>query len=411
VETEKPIRETAPGRLEIRKGGGCLTLFGLPFLAAGIFVVLIGLGLIRMENAEEVPAWGWPVMVLVGALFVAAGGAMVFGRGATVIEKERGIVSEEWGLLIPMKRKETSLTEFSAVTIGFLPGDSDSAARYPVKLEPSGGGKELILVSPIDYADALRQARVVAAALRFTLKDRTSDHEVAVPPGELELPLRDRLGRQNGGDQAVRRPPAMTSELQESGGAVRISIPGRRRGLVALTQVGITTAVFLGAGFFVSGFFRETDTPEGVRWMFLGFFGLIVAASLMGGIVSFLRTRNQRTIVTGGKEAIVIEEQSGWTKRSTTLPAETILDIDYGTKGSALDAADASVKRMRSGQEKLAVFSPQGPRSPLVERLRFFARAKGVTVKSTSGLYTFGAGLPDEEIRYIQAVLRKALAG
>ena len=32
------FKEVSPGRLEIREGGGCLTLFGLPFLLTGIFM-------------------------------------------------------------------------------------------------------------------------------------------------------------------------------------------------------------------------------------------------------------------------------------------------------------------------------------------------------------------------------------
>jgi hypothetical protein len=38
------IKEVGPGRLEIGEGGGCLTLFGLPFFATGIFMVLASFG-------------------------------------------------------------------------------------------------------------------------------------------------------------------------------------------------------------------------------------------------------------------------------------------------------------------------------------------------------------------------------
>ena len=38
------IKEVGPGRLQIGEGGGCLTLFGLPFFATGIFMVLASFG-------------------------------------------------------------------------------------------------------------------------------------------------------------------------------------------------------------------------------------------------------------------------------------------------------------------------------------------------------------------------------
>lgn len=38
------------GTLELRSGGGCLSIFGLPFLLAGLFVMQIPLGLIPMEG-------------------------------------------------------------------------------------------------------------------------------------------------------------------------------------------------------------------------------------------------------------------------------------------------------------------------------------------------------------------------
>ena len=39
------------------------------------------------------------------------------------------------------------------------------------------------------------------------------------------------------------------------------------------------------------------------------------------------------------------------------------------------------------------------------------AKSKGIIVKCRNGLVTFGAGLPDEEIRYLYAVVLRALGG
>jgi hypothetical protein len=42
-------RLVAPGRLQIRDGGGWMTWFGMPFFLAGIFVVLAGVGIVPMS--------------------------------------------------------------------------------------------------------------------------------------------------------------------------------------------------------------------------------------------------------------------------------------------------------------------------------------------------------------------------
>jgi len=51
------------GCLEIREGGGCLTFFGLPFFAAGIFLALAVLGLAPLENAQSLDWWGKPPLI------------------------------------------------------------------------------------------------------------------------------------------------------------------------------------------------------------------------------------------------------------------------------------------------------------------------------------------------------------
>jgi hypothetical protein len=44
------IKDARPGRLEIREGGGCLMLFGLPFFGTGIFMVLASFGVVTMRS-------------------------------------------------------------------------------------------------------------------------------------------------------------------------------------------------------------------------------------------------------------------------------------------------------------------------------------------------------------------------
>lgn len=75
-------------RLEIRSGGGCLSIFGLPFLLAGIFVMQIPLGIIPMEGSPgTLPAI---FVVLFRLVFAAVGAGLIFRRSGIILDRGRG---------------------------------------------------------------------------------------------------------------------------------------------------------------------------------------------------------------------------------------------------------------------------------------------------------------------------------
>jgi hypothetical protein len=148
------VRQVAPDRLELREGGGCLSVFGVPFLAAGVFVTLIGARIVPMENARDIPLWAWPLIILMGLVFVAVGGALVFGRRWTVLDAGRGTISRRWGLLVPMRGETHILAAYDAVMVRFEAGDSDTADRYPILLRAKGGGTDLTLQSSTQYGES-----------------------------------------------------------------------------------------------------------------------------------------------------------------------------------------------------------------------------------------------------------------
>jgi hypothetical protein len=405
MDIPKPLRLPSPDRLEIRSGGGCMAVFGLPFLLAGVFVTLIGLSIVPLNNASEVPAWAWPVMILMGLVFVGAGGAIVFGRRAIIIETGRGMISRQWGLLVPMKTEESSLSEFSTIAIEFQAGDSDSADRYPVKLLPRSSDKSLTLTSPIGYADALRHAQFVARFLRFPLKDRSSDHEIVLTPDKVDLPFRDRLRLSRSNDRTISRPPETRSELQESTGEARITIPGPGWSPTLIFRFAIPFVPFLFILLQLAPFLRRSDTPDGVQWFFFGFAGLMLLLPLLGAFAAAVHAFRGKTVVSVSREGIALEEREAWRTRSVKISADSILDLDFGTTMSSIEAADE-----RIGSQRLPppVDSTAARWAGLLKR---FVSSKGVMVKANSGVYTFGRGLPDEEVRYLYAVVRRVLAG
>jgi hypothetical protein len=125
------------------------------------------------------------------------------------------------------------------------------------------------------------------------------------------------------------------------------------------------------------GFFGTRPLRRG-EWIFFGilFLGFAVLPAA-GFITRWLRSRVGRTIVTVSAEGLRIEERRLMrTHTIAAFSASEILDVDYGTRGSAR-----------------------------------FMRATNIVVKTRRGLTTFGEGLADDEIRYLHATIRRALAG
>ena len=335
VTPPRPFRQAAPDRVVIREGGGCLSVFGLPFLAAGVLVTLIGTQVIPVTNRSEVPAWAWPLIVLMGLVFVAVGGALVFGRRWTTLDTGKGLIVKQAGLLLPVKREQFPLPDYDGVRFRFEEGDSDTADRYPIALTGRAGRPDFALTSPVDYAAAREQAGFLANFLRVPLVDATTDHETVVAGAAAVLPG----SRGSTFAEHAARPPFMRSTVEQSRGRVKIVIPGPGFRLHLL--LGFALPVFF-LWFVIPDmleFFDRTRTPAYVQTAFTGFillfFGVLPA---VGAINRVIRASRSRTSVEASAEGIRIEEQRAWRKRTTVIPAAGIFGVDYNSAENALRA-------------------------------------------------------------------------
>jgi hypothetical protein len=413
METSRPFRQIAPDQLQIRDGGGCLSLFGLPFLLAGIFVALIGAGIVPMRNAHQAPVWGLALVLLVGLIFVAAGGALVMGRRWITLDAGRGMVLKQWGLFIPMRAEEHSLVDYDAVVVRFAAGDSDTSERYPVLLRAAAGKADLTLTSPTAYGGSREAAAAVAKLLRLPLVDATTDHESVTGADRVDAPYQERLRAGDDREEEAPRPLRMQCQVRESGSAVEIVIPGS--GFKPGRLLGFV--VFAGLLAYVAPqllwFFRRTNTPDAVQLAFFGFALLLfVGIPLLGVIHSVALAVNGRTVVKASAEGIAIEERRGWRVQATRIPTADILGLDYGTAQEAFATARRDAEqRMTQARRSIPSPRPGGVEPRWVAVWRRLVRSKGIIVKSRSGLVTFGAGLPDDEVRYLHAIVTRVLGG
>jgi hypothetical protein len=410
-----PVRQVAPDRVEIREGGGCLSLFGLPFLLAGLFLVLVALRIVPMGNAQQVPAWGWPLFFLMGVIFTAVGGGLVFGRRWILLDAGRGTIRKQWGLLVPMKGAEHRLGDYDAVLLRFEAGDSDTADRYPVLLRGAGGAADLTLSSSTQYGESYEGAAAVARLMRAPLVDAATDHEVVIAADRLDESFRERLAAgEPGRDLEAARPLRMQCRLRETSRSVEIEIPGP--GFRYGSLVGCLVSAGLLAYFAPSllEFFQRTRTPEGVQAVIFGVAALLmVVFPLLGVINAAALAALGRTLVTASPEGLLIEVRGAWRARTTRIPAADILGLDFGSTGAALASARRSAERRvaEAGRQIPPSLSRDGAVLRWMSRLARLVPSKGVIVKSRTDLVTFGAGLPDEEVRYLYAVVARALGG
>jgi hypothetical protein len=102
----RPFQQISPGQFEVREGGGCLSVLGLPFFVAGAVLTLAGVGFLPIQNASAGPWWSRPVMVSMGFVFMAVGGTLVAGRRWTIVDTVQGLVTQSMRLLVPMQQQE-----------------------------------------------------------------------------------------------------------------------------------------------------------------------------------------------------------------------------------------------------------------------------------------------------------------
>jgi hypothetical protein len=395
-----PFEQPAPDRIVIREGGGCLSLFGLPFLAAGVFLVLVALQVIPMSNRDEVPGWAWPLLFLMGLVFAAVGANLVFGRRWITLDAGRGIIARQAGLLVPIRREEHRAGDYVGVRLGFEEGDSDTSDRYPIELVGKEERQPITIASPLDFAAGRDQAEFIARFLDLPFTDATTDHAVTLTPGRAEDP--SPIGY-------APRPPILQSRVEQVTGGVRIIFPApgfRWHRLLGF----LPPAAILAYGVpFLKEFFDRTRTPDYVQYFFVCFILLFfVALPSLGTLNGIIRSVRGRTVVEASGAGVRIKVQAAWRKKLTAIAAAEIFGVDYGPAEGAWRTAARSA-RTRYARRPSTSLPPAASDGP--GWLRRLIRSKGVLVKCRQGIIAFGAGLPDDELRYLSGLLERALRG
>lgn len=397
--------------LEIKEGGGFLSLFGLPFFAAGVFLLLGALGVIKFNNANEASEFTYPILGILGLAFTIVGGFLVLGRTWIRIDRGTGTIRKLKGLIAPLRGKSHNLREFQTVTMRHDPGDSDSAERFPVTLA-STTARDFLLTNPTDYGTACTQAAYVAEFLHIPMEDATTDNVKRLSPGDLKTTLPERLRTTERDNDNPSQPLSMRSRIERLNGELKLTVPIAPfrlwRQFPSVVVIGFAVYMYFAS----AEFFRGTNTPHAIETVMHAFLLLFfVALPLLGIIKAVLRAQLGYSRLTVTSREVVISERGILRTKSRKLDIADIIDIDYHrtklnlTPDGRLSPSEMS--RMKPGASPNVTIPPL-----LVKILSYvsrFAASRGILIKSRKGIFAFGAGLPDDEATWLTRQLRNWL--
>jgi hypothetical protein len=391
-----PFRKTSDGAIEFRHGGGCLALFGFPFLLGSVYLMLGALGLAPLKDEFSHPWTGlWPAAI--SLVFLGVSGGMVFGRSSVTIDRSVGLVTRRISLIVPLRTDRRQLNEFDRIVVAFVAGDSESPDRYPIRLH-AAAGKDFTISSPTEFRQARQQAEFLARALHLPLADTTTEHEVIVAPEHAADTLQQRLRNQT--LQRPVLPPAMLSIINESPGQPTIVIPNRIQpvsGAIGALIGGLMLCIVAPV---VWRIMSHSGTPLPVRLGFVGFLAVFFGIAPMTAAAAAFGFLRRTVTVRASPSGLVIERPRGLVRtRTESILASEILDIDYITIQGRLQSA----RRAAAHQNSPAA-------SRVLDSIATLLPNQGVIVKTRNALITFGAGLKADELSYLVWILKKSLS-
>lgn len=314
---------------------------------------------------------GFPWILRVSGGSLTVGGlAMLILRHQVKIDRGEQVVTNRWSILLPIKREEYGFDEFDCVAVEREERGNERHSRifYPILLR--GRNAELVMDDTIIFpVHALRLAEKVAKFVGCGLRDISSGEEVRIPAAEVGKPLRERV--RDGGQDATmpRQPFELTATYSKEDGNVVIRVP--RPGLAP------APAGLMAAGLFIASLGLY------FAWTRFGFFNPYFAGAV-GGIGALVGIA---MLLSGGTRA--------FTERLRVVVSGELLRVEKRI------LLFRSITQFAAGDLiQVGLIDPTTRRS--LSKPYLFAWSEKTSVG-------FAAGLPVWELRWIRAVITKAM--
>jgi hypothetical protein len=393
-----------PDRYAVKRGGGCLMLFGLPFFAIGLGCIVLGvmaaLGKLTSEGGEGPPFF---VIIPFGLIFAAAGAGLMFGRAGIVIDKRSGTVTKWWGLLVPFKSTTFPVDKVKVVTITSevrtshsSKGGSRSYTVYPVRLV--GPSKPLVVEEPRDSDKARRRAEEVAKFLDLGIEDSSSGKKIVREAGTLDESLRDRYRREGRPRERPAEPAGSRIVSGASGSEATFDIPPKGFAVIEIIVMVVAAAFAFGPLLFFGGVLFGESGPKdiGKAWPFLIFFGLFMLVWMgipLAMILTTIGKARARDRLTVSPRELRLDRKGFLRTKTTIIPADELEELEIGMPGaggSGSIGVSVGGGHIRMGNHPLA---------------SMFGSIRVVKARSDRVTLTFGAGLKPQELKWLRDVV------
>lgn len=376
-----------PDVLTKRRGGGGVSLFGLPFLIAGIGV--IGFAFAAPSSGGKPPPWF--VIIPFGSIFVAVGGAITFGRAGVVIDKASHTITTWWGLLVPMHKKTHPLAAYDRVTVSREVRRSKNSTYtvYPVRIESDDHR-----ISYCEHQDPLKsrqEAETVAKFLQVKMVDGSHGEEIVREPDQLDESLRDRALRTGEALELPDPPATMRTQCQVEGRSMILTIPPRGMNLGSLLlfvpaiAIPLVVAAVMGPTVFGD---RAPGIVKIVFGVFFGVFFFLLPLTVFAGLA--LRNARRSYEISVSPDMLRVREQGLFRAKVVEIPSDELEELIL-----PLGPGRSDIERVPKAARNLLLATGRSP---------------GIQAMSDRTTVKFAQGLPAEELRWIHAVISQIVS-
>ncbi|HQP41174.1 MAG TPA: hypothetical protein PK004_06960 [Smithella sp.] len=408
---QSPLTYRDQATLEIRNGGGCIAVFGFPFLLAGLFIMQIPLGMIPVNGSPGVPSSLF--FLPFGAVFALVGALLVFGRSGIILDRARGRVIQWYGLLVPMKRNEYLLDSVDQVEMNFSPGDSDSPATWPITLSGRSIAKSLSIVQPASFAEARKVAEELSRFLRKPLMDSSTGEKIIRDFDHLNESYRDRIRRKSETINTLSPEPVhKRSRIEHTSEGMTITIaepsPGWIHYLSALAPL-----VF--AGMVIWLFLPRADIhsmPVIFRYFFPVFIGFFMAVPVLVILGKKAGMKTPFEVITVTETNLRVEALRHGKQTTVEIPVSELEDLVAPSRQEIMDAVTyPGMKNISLGRTGTARMPDGRPMLRFLLALMKMAGSRGIIARSDNVEVEFARGLDDAEVAWLFALIKKTIIG
>lgn len=339
----KRIGMSDPNYLSYRDGGGCVTLFGLPFLIAGLAVLFLSFsGTLKGKNGQPAPLiFG----ILFGGVFTLVGSILSLGRSGYDFDRRLKTVREWSGLLFPMFTRLHAINSYNEVRISREVRKSKNSTYYVYEVSLRHNGENALkLTAPTDMHEARRLGEEIAKFVELPLVDACADEVVRRPHDQLDASLKEQIERSGKSVDLSAPPEGMRTTYEAHGDAVHFHIPPPPASCMHFAPVGCAT-IF--AGIFASTMFADiltgatSSTEKLVFASVVGFFFIVLPIG--GTFLGALSQRRKRWEVVANPQELRVTTYGLLGGRESMIPASKLEELRLeSTKGGESSIAAIS---------------------------------------------------------------------